>query len=42
MMIIVKAVSSGMVWVGWLVWLGGMDDNTTTILSPSPFLVIYK
>ena len=32
------------VWYGvrWLGWLGGTDDNTTPILSPSPFLVVYK
>ena len=42
MMVIVKAVSSGVVWGGCLGWLGGMDDNTTPILSPSPFLVVYK
>ena len=44
MMVVIKAVSSGAVWngVGWLGWLGGMDDNTTPILPPPPLLVVYK
>ena len=48
-MVILTTVTSGAVCggVGWvgvgcLMWLGGMDTNTTPILSPSPFLVMYK
>ena len=50
MMAIVKAMSSGAVrcgvgwdgWLGLLVWLDGMDDMSTTMISLSPFLLIYK
>ena len=41
-MVIVKAVLRGIVWGGvvGVEWCG-MDDKTTTILSPSLFLVMY-
>ena len=42
MMVIIKKVSSGAMGVRWVGWLGEMDNNTTTTLSPSPFLVMYK
>ena len=38
MTVIIKMVSNGVMWdgVGWGNRLGGIDDNTATILSPSP------
>ena len=35
MTVIIKMVSNGVMWDG-VVRLGGIDDNTATILSPSP------